>query len=280
MGTNADAVPSARLQAGQFYGEVLHRGDYAGLVLSEVCHKAGQRHPSHTHQLAHFSLLIKGDYAEFCGRRSYRHKPLTSLFHPPELEHWNQVGAQGSHFFTVELGAGWMQRFEEYAPVPDRIVGVGDGDLDWLALRLFREVKAPHACSRLAVEGLVAAMLAEVGGSGATNEKRAPRWLAQATDLLRAGFNQSMTIARVAEEVGVHPFHLSRVFRRFHRLTIGEYVKRLRVQFACGELSKPERQLAAVAFEAGFADQSHFTRAFKEVTGMTPKSYQVAVKTR
>jgi AraC family transcriptional regulator len=277
---NNDAVSDSRLRAGQFYGEVSNRLDLSDLVLSEVSHKSGRRLPSHTHQLANFSLLIKGDYVEYCGRRAYRHKPLTSRFHPPELEHWNQIGAEGSHFFTVELGLDWIRRFEEYAPMPDTVVVVEGGDLDWLTLRLWREVKARHTYSRLAVEGLVMTMLAEVGGIRAMKGTRAPKWLSRATDLLRAEFDQNVTVARVAAEVGVHPFHLSRVFRHFHQQTIGEYVKRLRVQFACRKLFEPERELAAVALAAGFADQSHFTRAFKEITGMTPGSFRIAVKTR
>jgi AraC family transcriptional regulator len=82
----------------------------------------------------------------------------------------------------------------------------------------------------------------------------------------------------VASRVGVHPFHLSRVFRQHYHQTVGEYVHRLRVHFACGELKSDEARLAEVALAAGFADQSHFTRVFKQVTGMTPGAFRDVLK--
>ena len=53
-----------------------------------------------------------------------------------------------------------------------------------------------------------------------------------------------------------------------------EYVRRLRVHFACSELLRKNARLIDLAAEAGFADQSHFTRSFKLVTGMTPCAFR------
>ena len=88
--------------------------------------------------------------------------------------------------------------------------------------------------------------------------------------LLNAEFRNNLKVQDIANEVGVHPFHLSRVFRTVHRQTIGEYVHKLRVAYACKLLEQPECDLANVALSAGFADQSHFTKVFKNVTGLTP----------
>jgi AraC family transcriptional regulator len=74
--------------------------------------------------------------------------------------------------------------------------------------------------------------------------------------------------------VGVHPVTLAREFRRYYDCTIGELVRRERIGFACRELLKPEESIADVAVSAGFYDQSHFAKAFKRVTGMTPAGYR------
>lgn len=101
-----------------------------------------------------------------------------------------------------------------------------------------------------------------------------PEWLSRAVDLLHDEYRRHLNITKVAAEVGVHPFHLSRVFRQFHQETIGEYVNKLRVQYACLKLANAETEIADVALGAGFADQSHLTRIFKRVTGMTPGAYR------
>jgi len=202
------------------------------------------------------------------------------MFHPPELTHRDEIGNQGGHFFNVELDAHWMRHLGEYSFVPDSPVAADGPDLTWLALRLYREFKVPHGYSDLSVEGLVMTMLGELTRARITDEKRQPKWLARAVDLLRADFNKNLTINSVAAEVGVHPFHLSKVFKHFHQQTIGDYVKDLQVKFACQELFRPDSDLASVALAAGFADQSHFTRVFKQVTGMTPGTFRATTSSR
>ena len=205
----------------------------------------------------------------------YQFKPLTVMFHRPGVEHRDDLG---NHFFCIELDRDLIARLEQFGDVPDTIVDSQGGDLTWLALRIFREIKAPRACSALAIEGLTLTMLAELVSVRSLDRSRPPRWLGQAVDQLRAEFNQELTIERIAADVGVHPFHFSKVFRRFHGQTVGEFVKRLRVQFSCRQLFDPDVELSSVALSAGFGDQSHFTRAFKELTGMTPGSFRATVK--
>jgi AraC family transcriptional regulator len=57
-------------------------------------------------------------------------------------------------------------------------------------------------------------------------------------------------------------------------MSLGSYVRRLRLDWAAVQLARSEIGLAAVALGAGFADQSHFTRAFKCYTGLTPNGYR------
>lgn len=57
-------------------------------------------------------------------------------------------------------------------------------------------------------------------------------------------------------------------------MPIGDYVHRLRVRYASEALRRPGARLADVAADAGFADQSHMTRVFKRVTGVTPGDFR------
>lgn len=277
MSERSNDILNTRLRPGQFYGSVINKGNCSGLILSELKHRTAKKLPEHSHQLANFCLLIEGDYTEYYCRQVFEYRPMTIMFHPPELSHRDEIGNQGGHFFNVELDGQWMKRLGEYSVVPDRPIGGDGSDLAWLAIRLYREFKTQDAYSPLGIEGLVMTMLAELTRTHVKDEKRVPSWLAQAVDLLHAEFHKNLTINRVAAEVGVHPFHLSRVFKHFHQKTISEYVKSLRVKFACRELFNPESELASIALAAGFADQSHFTRVFKQTTGMTPGAFRAAI---
>jgi AraC family transcriptional regulator len=74
--------------------------------------------------------------------------------------------------------------------------------------------------------------------------------------------------------VQVHPAHLSRAFRTHFKVSLGSYLRRLRLDWAREQLVHSAASLASVALAAGFADQSHFTRAFKRYTGLTPNTYR------
>lgn len=68
--------------------------------------------------------------------------------------------------------------------------------------------------------------------------------------------------------------HLAQSFRKFYNCTIGDYLRSLRIGFACRQLRRPEIPLSEIAFHAGFADQSHFSRTFKKTFGVPPTQYR------
>ncbi|HXI14462.1 MAG TPA: helix-turn-helix transcriptional regulator [Thermoanaerobaculia bacterium] len=84
---------------------------------------------------------------------------------------------------------------------------------------------------------------------------------------------QQISLASVAREVGVHPVHLARQFRKHYGVSVGERVRFLRVERA-KELIAAGMSLPGVALEMGFADQSHFTRTFMKLAGMSPGMYR------
>ncbi len=278
MSENLSSRLNDHSQPSPFLGEVFNRSHFSGLTLSEIKHEKGRKLPEHFHQSANLYLLIDGSYSEYCGREAFTSRPLTIIFHPPQLVHRDEIGKLGAHFFNVQIGSDWMERLREWSHLLGTVIGFEGGELAWLALRLYREFKSSEPYSDLAVEGLMMTMMAELCRNRITSERREPKWLAKAVDLLRAEFHRSLTVTRVAAEVGVHPFHLAKVFRQFHRQTIGDYVKRLRVDFACRELLNSKTELASVALAAGFSDQSHFSRTFKQATGMTPGAFRISTK--
>lgn len=269
------------LQPGHFYGEITRKREASGLILSELKHETARKLPSHSHELAYFCLLLNGNYWEQFGRKRITYKPLTVMFHPPGMTHVDEIGPAGGRFFNVEVKTELMDRLRECLGKVDLDSSLHAGDLAWLAMRLYREHKEADACSVLTIEGLVLEMLALVGRLKDSKLRDQPRWLSNAVDLLHAEFRSNLKVQDIANQIGVHPFHLSRVFRTVHRQTIGEYVHKLRVGYACKMLALPDCDLATVALSAGFADQSHFTKVFKNLTGMTPGAFrQISTDTK
>ena len=106
----------------------------------------------------------------------------------------------------------------------------------------------------------------------------APPWLRQAREIIVEHFSETLKLTQIAAEVGVHPVYLATAFRQKFGVTVGEFVRQLRIEHACAELIKGDLPLAAIALQAGFADQSHFSKVFKLYVGMTPHKYRNIVR--
>lgn len=131
------------------------------------------------------------------------------------------------------------------------------------------------SASSLIIEGLTLEIMAGAARySAKQGEQKIPYWLKQARDLIHARFNENLTLDRIASEVGVHPVHMATVFRQKYQSTVGEYIRRLRIEYACLELAQGKTPLGTIALDAGFANQAHFSKTFKRLTGFTPASYR------
>jgi AraC family transcriptional regulator len=266
--------PEGYLEPGSYYGDVVARRDCGGVLLSELRHEAARRLPSHSHESAFFSLLLDGSYRERFANRTFEYKPFTVMFHRPGFSHRDEVGSGGGHFFMVEVPSQLLRRLQECSIVPDVVVGDRGSEISRLAIRLYHQYPARSAASELTVEGLIMEMLGQVATDEIGAKRVAPPWLDRAVDMLHAEFDRNLTVTEIAA------FHLSRVLRRFYQQSIGEYTHRLRVEFACRELSKREARLADIAIRGGFTDQSHFCRVFKQVTGVTPGAFRNSIFAR
>jgi AraC family transcriptional regulator len=220
--------------------------------------------------------LLSGFYGERYGRQQKQFSPMSLMFRPAGIPHQDEIAPGGLRFFHVELRPGWKARLADCSGKLDR--GCEDsrgGPLFWLSMKLFRETFALDQPDPLCVESL----LAEVTGLAARlpvqEKNQAPRWLECVLEKLHAECCARLTLADLSATTGVHPVHLSRVFRRFQREGIGEYTRRLRVRASCRYLLDRELPLAEISQLTGFADQSHFTREFRRVTGLTPQAFRL-----
>jgi len=267
---------SDSLQTGQFYGQPRRRVEVAGVVLTEVLHQRGRKLPRHTHESAYFGLLLSGSYSESCTHRAAEYRPFTMGFHPASLTHSDEVGQCGSRMFCVELRNLYMDRTRSLLTAPQFVPDLCASETTWLGLRLYRSF-ASETLNPLQVEELCGEMLERVACETVVGEKQTPAWFGRALELLHESFRDALTLEGIANLAGVHPIHLSRVFRQRHGCTMAEYINRLRVQSVCRALESGWVDLARLAAESGFSDQSHMSRVFKSCTGQTPCRFRTFI---
>lgn len=87
-------------------------------------------------------------------------------------------------------------------------------------------------------------------------------------------FAEPIRMSEMARLVGLSSTHFNRRFRQLFRMTPMQYLRSIRVQATQNLLTTTSRTLTDIAIEVGYTDQSHLTKRFREVTGITPAAYR------
>ena len=267
------ANASAPIAAGSVDLSIL---EVSGFRVTDAIFPPGLLLESHYHERTCFAVVLEGSVDKTFPRSECYSLASTTITMPAEERHRDHFEKAGAHMLVVEPDPGSDELMRPYAGMLGQVSRFRDGGVVALAWRISRELRNPDAVTHLMIEGLALEMLSAGARllSLAPSEKRPPPWLATAEELLRAKYLDHLEVAQLASEVGVHPVHLARVFRLHFGETLGQYVRRLRLDWAATQLATSELVLTDLASTAGFADQSHFTRAFKRYTGFTPARYR------
>jgi AraC-like DNA-binding protein len=95
----------------------------------------------------------------------------------------------------------------------------------------------------------------------------------KARQLISDTLSENISLETISDHVGLSPFYFTRIFRHYTGLPPHAYRKQQRIQRA-KQLLRAQMPISQVAFETGFADQSHLTRHFKQIVGVTPGQYK------
>jgi AraC family transcriptional regulator len=254
--------------------------DAGGLQISSVVFPPSLRLRPHSHERDCVSVVLEGWLEKSFGPQRY-HSPAASVQTiPADSLHEDVFAPRRTRTLIVEAEPEVGETLGAYGIRLDEIRYFRDTGIAAVAVRIARELEAPDGVSPLAAEGLALELFALLARPGrrADGVGRAPGWLERARDCVHDRFADGLTVADLAAEVRVHPAHLAREFRRHYGMPIGAYVRRLRLDWAAARLSTSDDSLAAIAYAAGFANQSHFTRAFRDHSGLTPARYRQATR--
>jgi AraC family transcriptional regulator len=265
----ADAAPDAR-----HVRYVLRR---SGLHAFEAAYEPRSALPEHGHAAPFFTYVLRGSYYERAGRHERLCRRGTVIFHDHE-SHTNEVGPDGTASLNVELDPELWRELTGEVGVADVAGHVLGGDIEWPALRVWQAFRQTDTVQALAVEEAVVLLCAAAHGAVERGSFEPHPRLDRSTAYLEAHLMDAHRLADVARVAGVHPMHLARLFRRRFGCSMGEFVRRRRIAWACGELSRENDTITAIALQAGFADHAHFTRTFVRITGSTPTWYRAHVR--
>jgi AraC family transcriptional regulator len=264
-----------RLKHGQFIGDVSRSARAAGFSFVEIAHTSAIRVPPHTHEDAHFVLVLTGDYSTHARGIGRVCNSPALIFYPPGTTHHDQFRSDVGRFFAISVLPACLSRLSDARAAIEHPVAIKCGEALTLATKMFQECCDIDALSGVVLEGLGLELLAHTArGVKSSCLRSPPAWLKRAMELMRERCSTRLTVREVAAEVGVHPYHLARVTRALLGRSPGEILREFRIQEALGLLTRSSQSIGEIALACGYADQSQFTRSLKRAIGVTPAVFR------
>lgn len=260
---------------GKFYGANRKRMETPAFAFAEVEDFVNSHVPAHTHENAHFLFVVKGQYEATVGDKKQSCPSSTMLYYPAGTTHADHFQTTGGRFLTVSLTSETNKKMLEEMKFFDCSVNFNDHEISWLGRRICKELRSPDSLASIVLEGMANELLVYAARSADKSDKP-PGWLKMAYELLKDRCDEEVSVAEIAANVGVHPLHLARTFRKFFNCSPGEYLRKCRIELASNLLIGSRKTLVEIALISGFADQSQFTRSFKQDTGLTPGKFREA----
>jgi AraC family transcriptional regulator len=247
-----------------------------GFLASDAWFPTEAAFPLHFHERAVVGVILEGALSIEASTRSEVCGRATVYVEPPGEPHAHRVSPAGARIVSVQPDPARADLVGPLAPVLQSVDAFSHGGIAGLAARLARELFARDPVAPFAVEALALEIMTLVSrtAEGAPQLAPPPLWLRRAQELVHDSVPRLVRIPDIAAAVGVHPARLVRVWHRHYRTPIGDYVRRLRLDWACAQLVETDVPLSTIALRAGFVDQSHFTRAFKAFAGLSPGRYR------
>jgi AraC family transcriptional regulator len=257
-------------------GRTLRKLQLSDFVLTESLYEPLSVIPTHAHKAPTVVLGLEGESRENLASRVHEVRAGSLIIRPAEETHSDQNGNRPVRLLNIEVTLSIHCPCHDFSRVFAQPTHLQGGLLPALAQRIYRESRIKDSAARIVIEGLMLELLGNASRSLFTPPLRAPQWLKNARELCHARFAEPLSLMEIARTVSAHPTHLARSFKKHYGTTVGEYIRRLRLDWAATQLANTDDSIAEIAASAGFYDQSHFTHNLKQHLGVSPQEFRAS----
>lgn len=242
--------------------------------LAEYRYTADNALPAHSHLAVGLNYFETGGATEVVNRETREVMRHSAMLYPSRFSHAVTRYHGDTRLLHMDIDRQWVDAAGLSAELPGRSEVARGECVRRLGLRLREELDQADRFRPLILQAITIEFLVHFARSlRKAVDFRAPAWLERVVARLHDELDRGFTLDDLAREADVHPVHLARTFRRVQGESISAHLRRLRIEKACSLLRCDYASLADVAQQLGFADQSHFTRTFRRVTGTTPSRF-------
>lgn len=266
------------LKRGEYFCNEKQVFDFDYLILTETKFRNSVV-DWHYHQNPYFSYSFEGYCVEKNKKQSYPVQPGTLLFHNWQEAHCNSNHSEYSRNFYIELEMEWFKKYDIGNDVLEGSNQIDNPFLKALYHQIYMETKLKDNTFQIATESLLLNIFGILKESNAEKTSMKPLWVSKVKEIIHNQFAEKITLKYLSEQTNMHPTHLSRYFPRYFGTTIGNYIRKVKIEYSVSLLNK-SYSLTDIAYQCGFSDQSHFIRCFKSTYNISPNTFRKILSSR
>jgi AraC family transcriptional regulator len=261
------------LKKGQYSGKVVAINDQQSIISSITTYDSNRFNGAlHFHENIHVSFVIRGGCLER-KKDSYDRAPGKLTFYAAGEPHQVLSVPAPSKHINLEIGQKFMKQYH----LNEGIIGAAvtsNPDGKFLMLQIYKDLTTADKCTASSIQMLLLDFMHK-GNLHAIIEQ--PSWIKLLYELLQDRWDENFSLEELSAVAGVHPVTVSKYFHRYFGCTLSGFMRKVKIERALALMATRNISLTQTALKCGFADQSHFIRIFKDLTGFLPKKYLNAI---
>ena len=256
------------LRSGEYTGHIENIINVKGALVSNTLYSNNYIPHWHYHENMNMCLVFANSKSETSRDANYSTNKGGLFFYHSGQRHRNTVYENNSKSINVEFPLDYLNTIELKVEDVEKSI-YQCINIKSIFLRLYQELQQSPKQELLPN---IEFLLLELLSANTNSSKNPPLWIIQLKEYMHDNWNKPYDVDCLSSVLKVHPVSISKYFRRYFHCTFSEYRRKIKVEKSIGLIRKNDISLTEVAYECGFADQSHFIRSFKKCTGFLPKN--------
>ncbi len=258
-----------KLNKGSYSGKVHQLVEHSGLITSHTTYVDNYNAGFHYHENPHLTFILQGGNLEYKSHHSALKDTGSVLFYHSGELHKTLPTVASTKNLNIEIELNFLNQYSLDESDLKNAVEKNQQSRSFM-LKVYSELLLNDSVTKTALYSL---MLSFVKGLDVPYYHNI-EWCDRLKEILNDEWNVNHSLEELSLRLGVHPVTISKYFKKYFGTTFGEYVRSLRINKSIFLVKNSNHSITEIAFQCGFADQSHFIRTFKAQTGLTPKYFQ------
>jgi AraC family transcriptional regulator len=256
---------------GKSTGKIINSVNNNGVIIMTAQYTIEEcNYGMHYHENPQICFLFQGRDIESRNNLLYERNPGDVYFYHAGEKHGAISRQNISKNTVIEFGKTFLGKYEVSESQIERSVK-DNLDAKFRILKMQQEMTIADSCSQLSIQTL---LLDLINFSKHSYNQSTPKWVHLLVDLLNDRWNEQVTLNELSIATETHPVTISKHFRKYFSCTLGEYLRKLKIDKSIPLIKNSRMSLTDIAHHCGFTDQSHFTKNFKQMTGFLPKEFR------